>query len=725
MTTDITAVDATAASSPALPPGDDAAPPAAPPRRSFLGRLWRGRPEDPAWARPALLGLLLATAVLYLWNLSINGWANSYYAAAIQAGTESWKAFFFGSFDAANLITVDKTPGSLWVMELSTRIFGMNSWAMLAPQALLGVASVGVLHATVRRVAGPAAGLIAGATLALTPVAVLMFRFNNPDALLVLMLTLGAYATVRAMEKGSWRWLVLAGTFVGLGFLAKMMQAFLVIPAFAGAYLVAAPIVLHRRILHVLSAAAAVVVAGGWWVAIVELWPASSRPYIGGSQTNSVLELMLGYNGLGRLTGNETGSVTGGGGGNAGPNWGSTGLTRLFTDDYGGQIAWLLPAALVLMGALLWVTRRAARTDTLRASTIVWGGWLVVTALVISLGGGIIHTYYTVALAPAIGALVGLGAVTLWRQRGTSAFARYTLAGTVAVAALTAFVLLERTSDWNAWLGPLVLILGAATAGVLALPARLGTPTRWAGAAVASAGLVVALVGPAAYAVDTVSTAHTGSLPTAGPSTGFGFGNGGTGFGRGGGQLPGGGQFPGGASQNGQTGQGGPGGGGMPGGQAPGGTSQNGGQLPGQGGTTGGTTGGFGGTVGGGLINGSTPSDALVQLLEQDASSYTWVAATVGANNASGYQLATGDPVMAIGGFNGSDPAPTLEEFQQYVAQGKVHYFIGGGGFGGQNGGSEASSEIATWVEQNFTAQTVDGVTVYDLSSGATPATAA
>ena len=272
-------------------------------------RLLRG--TGPRWERPALLGLLALTAFLYLINLSRNGWANDFYAAAVEAGTKSWKAFFFGSFDSSSFITVDKTPASLWVMELSGRIFGVNSWSVLVPQALEGVACVGVLYAAVRRWFGPAAGLIAGLTLALTPVAALMFRFNNPDALLVLLLTAAAYMMVRALENGRSRWLVFAGLLLGFAFLAKMMQAFLVVPGFAVAYLWAGPPKLGERIWQVLLAGAAIIVGGGWWVAIAELVPAADRPYFGGSTNNNILQLAIGYNGLGRLTGSETGSIGG------------------------------------------------------------------------------------------------------------------------------------------------------------------------------------------------------------------------------------------------------------------------------------------------------------------------------------------------------------------------------------------------------------------------------
>ncbi len=651
------------------------------------------RPADPRWARPALIVLLAATAVLYLWGLGASGWANSFYSAAVQAGSQSWKALFFGSFDAANLITVDKPPASLWVMGLSARLFGVSSWSILVPQALMGVATVGVLYAAVRRWFGAVAGLIAGAALALTPVATLMFRFNDPDALLVLLMAIGAYAMVRAAEKASTRWLLISAAVLGLAFLTKMLQAYLVLPGFVLTYLVAAPTSLRRRFGQLLAALGVLVVSSGWWVAVVELWPASSRPFVGGSQNNSVLDLLFGYNGFGRLTGNETGSVTGGGGRVVGSMWGQTGLTRMFSSEFGGQVAWLLPAALILLVALALISLRAPRTDRLRASALLWGGWLLVTALVLSLGRGIIHSYYAVALAPAIGALVGIGAVALW-QRRQQLVARLVLAGTLAMTAWWSAVLLGRSADWQPWLRPLVLAGGLGVAALLVVVTQL---PRQAAAVLAVAGLTVALAGPAAYSVQTASTAHTGALPTAGPTVTSDFGRGTAGG-------PGRGGFPQGGAQPGGT----PPGGGQP---PPGFTPPQGLAPPGGTGTATGQRG-----AAGGLLDASTPDSALVSLLMKNADSYTWVAATVGANQAAGYQLATDRPVMALGGFNGSDPFPTLALFQQYVAEGTVHYFLGGGGFGNQNGGSNDSQAISQWVEASFTATTVGGVTVYDLT---------
>ena len=661
-----------------------------------LRRLARGRDTDAAWVRPTLLTLLAGTGVLYVWDLAASGWANAFYSAAAQAGSANWEALFYGASDAGNSITVDKPPASLWVMALSVRLFGLSSWSILVPQALMGVATVGVLYLAVRRVAGPGAGLLAGVAMALTPVAVLMFRFNNPDALLVLLLTLAAYALTRAVEKASGRWLALVGVLVGFAFLTKMLQALLVVPAFALVYLVAAPTTLRRRLLHVLGAGLALVVSGGWWVAVVELVPDSWRPYIGGSQTNSVWELIWGYNGLGRLTGNETGSV----GGGAGRGWGVTGIGRLFAADIGGQVAWLLPAALALGVAGLVVVGRTPRTDLRRAALLMWGGWLVVTGAVFSLMAGIFHAYYTVALAPAIAALVGVGGGLLWQRRGL-AWARIVLAATLACTALWAWVLLGRSSDYLPWLKWLLLVAGLVAAVGLLVADRVG---RAVAATLLAVGLLAALGGPAAYALDTAGTAQSGAIPSAGPAvTGVGFG----GAGRGG--LP----------PLTTTNRGAPNGtGGLPGGRNgtangfPGGA---GGVLPG---VPGGPTGRGGATVGGmgGLLDAAKVSDVLAAALAQDASSYTWVAAAVGSNQAAGYQLATELPVMPLGGFNGSDPSPTLAQFQQDVADGQVHWFIGGG-VGLRSGtGSDTAHEIAAWVAANFQAQTIDGVTMYDLS---------
>jgi 4-amino-4-deoxy-L-arabinose transferase-like glycosyltransferase len=684
--------------------GSDAVHAATPPgalrrRATRIARAgWRGRETDAAWVRPAFLGLLLLAAVLDAWDLAASGWANALYSAAAQAGSTSWEAFLYGSSDAGNSITVDKPPASLWVMALSVRIFGLSAWSILLPEALMGVATVALVVLIVRRRFAPGAALIAGLATALTPVAVLMFRFDNPDALLVLLVTLATYLTLRGVEDGRARWILWAGVAVGVGFLTKQLQAFLIVPVLGGVYLFAAPRRIRVRIAHLAGALGTLVLSAGWWVAIVELVPASMRPFIGGSQTNDFLELTFGYNGFGRLTGQETGSVTGGGGTTGGGMWGQTGLLRLFGSDFASQISWLLPAALGMLAVGLVTTWRRPRTDGGRATVLLLGGTLVLTGLAFSFGAGIIHPYYSVALAPAIGGLVGVGSALLW-QRRAALWARITAAALVLVSTGWAVVLLSAAQGFLPWLPPVV---GAA--GLLGAGALIVLPWLRAAAPVAIAvSLVAVLAGPAAFAVNTTLTPHTGSLPTAGPAVSLGptggVGGTGAGFGR---------RFGG---QNGFT----------PPQGAFGGQNSF---TPPAGGFGG--RGGFGGTgtnggFAGGLLGGNTSvSSAVTDVLKTNASRYTWAAAAIGSQNAASYQLATGLAVMPIGGFNGSDPSPTLAEFEQDVAAGKLHWFIASGMRGGiSNGGSNASAEISAWVEEHFTPQTVGGVTLYDLSPAA------
>ena len=666
------------------------------PRPGRVARFFRGKESDAPWVRPALLALLAATALLYLWDLGASGWANSFYSAAVQAGTKSWKAFFFGSSDASNFITVDKPPAFLWPMEISARIFGLTSWSVLAPQALEGVATVGLVYLSVRRWFSAQAALLAGAVVALTPVAALMFRYNNPDAMLALLLTGALYATMRGLERAQTKWLVLAGVLVGFGFITKMLQAFLILPVMAVVYLLAAPTGWWRRVWQVAVTGLSVLVAAGWWVAAVALTPAADRPYVGGSQNNSIFNLIFGYNGFGRITGNETGSV--GGGSVAGSMWGPTGLTRLFNTEFGNMMSWLLPGALVMGAAVLVITLRARRTDRERAALLLWGGSLVCIGLVISLAQGIIHPYYAVALAPPLGGLVGIATFGLW-QRRESWPARGALAGALGVTVVWTDVLLGRTPDWFPALRPLVAVAGAlGVIGILALPLVRRAP-RAAVALVAALGFGAALAVPLFSTVATATTPHDGAIPSVTPTAAGGFG--GPGRFAGGGPAGGfrrafGGGFP---------------GGGFPGGFAGGAPFAGGGSRAfGQGG-------GFGG--GGGFLNSSESNPALTAALQANAARYTWAAATVNSNTAAGYQLASGEPVMAIGGFNGTDPAPTLAQFEKDVAEGKIHYFIAGGGAGvrGPGGGGGDASAITSWVESHFTSTTIGGVTVYDLTS--------
>lgn len=698
------------------------------------GALSRQRRHDRTLLlqRISLAVLLLATAVLYIWGLSASGWANSFYSAAAQAGGQNWKAWFFGSLDSGNSITVDKPPASLWVMGLSVRLFGLSSWSILVPQAIMGVLTAWLVFATTRRALRtwtPGSGrplsswsvhnlaLFGAAAFALTPVAVLMFRFNNPDALLMLLLTAATYCVVRATETASRRWMVWAGIAIGFAFLTKTLQAFLILPPLALAYLIMAPASWRKRVVDLLAAAAALAVSAGWYIAVFTLTPASMRPYMGGSQTNSFLELAFGYNGLGRLTGDEVGSVGGGNGG----TWGSIGILRLFTGVSGGMVAWLIPAALVLavVGVVLLGRRMQDGSAQVRGALIASGGSLLVTGLVFSFMAGIYHDYYTVALTPFIGITLALGAGVAWAHRE-----RAWVRGALAVAAVATGAL---AVAYTSQAGGVYAVVGWVSLGMLALAAlgfvfgpRLAVGFTRAAVALSMIG---ALLSPASYALQTAATAHTGSIVTAGPVTSSMGGRGGGGMADGGqrGQGNGTGGTPPGGTAPGGTGQGAP----TQGGTTQGGTAQNGpgsqGGGPGgtsQGSTQGGSTtdGRTGGAGMGGLLTGTDVSDELKAALTSASSDYTWVAATIGSQNAASYQLATNLPVMAIGGFNGSDPSPTLEQFQAYVAQGKIHYFIGGEMGGRQNGGSEAASDIVAWVEANYEATTIGSTTVYDLS---------
>ena len=712
----------------------------------------------------AMMGL---SCIIMFVNLTASGYANEFYSAAAQAGSVDWWAFLWGSSDAGNSITVDKPPAAIWLMALSVRVFGLNSFAILLPEAICGMISVWLVYACVRRYWGNWFGVVAGLTLATTPVAALMFRFNNPDALLVALMTGAAYAVMRSLEYPDDRyanrrrtaWLALAGALAGFGFLTKQMQVLLVLPGFAFAVLAASPTKLIRRIGDGLTAIASMLVSSGWWVLLTVIVPSGSRPYIGGSQTDSFLELTFSYNGFGRLTGNENGAVVGGGGGGAsGGMWGETGLTRLFDGEFGGQIAWLAPVAAlgIIVGCI--VCRRTRRTDLRRASVIVWGSWLLVTWMVFSHMAGIFHQYYTVALAPAVAALVAIAVSALWARRNTL-WSRVCAAVITLVTTLWAVELLGRSS-WMPWLKVVVLVFGLTSTVILtalavaAIPMRglrfLRTPAmasvaRVVGIVAVVFGAIAFYTGPVAWTAYTVSVGHQGSIVTAGPSvtnsTGMGGGpgggpggaqNGGPGMQSNGGSAGGGpmNSNDGFAGQNGPSSSDGNGSQGNALGSAGDGNGQS--QFNGDGQSFGNgfsqndgmsseqsgqnrPGGGNGGS--GGLLGGGSASETIVAMLKDNADQYTWAAATTGSQNAASYQLASEQAVMPIGGFNGSDPSPTLEQFKEYVAEGRIHYYIGGGGMGGrQLGGSNSASEIAEWVAENFTAQTVDGVTIYDLT---------
>lgn len=602
------------------------------------------------WPRWCLAVLLLATAALYLWELSASGYGNTYYAAAAQAGAQSWRAWFFGALDAQGFITVDKPPAALWLTGLSVRLFGMSPWAVLAPQAVVGVAAVATLYATVRRTMddtvrrtmngtlGACAGLLAAAVLALTPAAALIFRYDNPDALLVFSLTAAAYATTRAVDSGSWRWLAVAGALLGGAFLTKMLQAFLVAPGIGLAYLLCAPRPWRIRVAHLGVAASTLVLSAGWWVAIVTLLPASDRPYVGGSSTDSVLDLAFGYNGLHRIVGTDRpmATVTSRGSG--------TGVHRLFGGEMADEISWLLPAAALALAFGVYLARRLDRTE--RAALLLWGGWLVVTGGVLAYMQGTEHPYYTVALAPAVAALAGLGAAWCWRAR--DGLDGRVGAAAMVVAAAGWSALLLRDNHFGAF-SDAVFAVGAVAALALLAGGRAARP---AGAV----GVVAALAGSATFAMLTAATPHHGTAPVAARLW-----------------------------------------------RVDGHPSPN-------------------AAAGGSWLGDEGDNAELAALLA--ATSTPWSAATNGAQSAAVLEIASGTSVMAVGGFSGGDPVPTLEQFVTDVHAGRIGYWVQAGGATQPTGevvrstthGRTHTREIADWVAATFPSRTVGDSLVYRLT---------
>jgi 4-amino-4-deoxy-L-arabinose transferase-like glycosyltransferase len=602
--------------------------------------------------------LLLATAVFYLWNITINGMGNQFYAGAAWAGSRNWEALLFGSVDPNNFITVDKPPVSQWAMALSGQIFGFSSASMLIPEALMGVATVALLYGAVTRIAGPRTGLLAGAALAVTPVAALMFRFNNPDAVMVLLMMAAAYCAVRAMQRASVKWILLAGVALGFAFLAKMLEGLMVMPAIGLAYLVVAPTSFRKRLLHLLGALAAFIVSSGWFVVLTILWPESSRPYIAGSTDNSFMNLVLGYNGFARVLGRnhmgferpepqigdalaQMGPGHGGFGG-----WGnqSQGITRLFSGEFGFEIGWLLPAALIASVFVVVSRGRAPRTDMVRAGGILFGGWLIVDGLVLSFMHGMIHPYYCLSLAPAVAGIFALGVHEAWLKRSTW-FGRIGLAAMLLATGVWSWWLLQRNATWLPPLRWTVLALAVIATAALVV-GLVKSRDRYAHAALVAA-VVVALAGSAAYAVATVGQPQSGGGPSVGPAE------------------------P--EDANGHN--------------------------------------------AGGRHKGFGQSDDNPELNALLSATHTqWSAAIPRSSAAAGLELSSHTAVIAIGGFGGSDPVPTLSQFQQYVAGHQVTYYIepndNRGGFMGNRG----HSDIADWVKAHYTPVKVGSATVYDLT---------
>ena len=488
-------------------------------------------PAGPPTSRPQRLaqaGVLLLAAWLYGWDLWAEGWGNTYYSAAVKSMSLGPRNFLFGAFDPLGVVTVDKPPLALWPQVASAAIFGYHGWSLLLPQALEGVLAVFLLHRAVRRWAGENVALVAALVLAITPMMTAINRGNNPDTIMVLLLVAAAYVFTRSVDavKPSvrTRWLLLVGMSLGLAFVAKMLQAWVVLPAFAVAFLFGVSGSWWRRIGDLLAAGVVLVVSAGWWVAIVELWPAP-KPFIGGSQDGSVLNLIVGYNGLGRVLGQGAPAEEARSALMGDAFAGAPGPLRMFDEQTGGQISWLLPLCLLVVAVSVGGLRRRRSAPTppaRRAGWLLWGGWLLVTALVYSFTQGLSHPYYTAELAPAAAAVAAAGLSMLWRhyrEPGRTAWLLLPLA--VAGSAVWAWVLVSRDLAWNGWLRYPVLAAGGLAVLAL-LAARFDTPRpRRAASAAGMLGVLAVLLAPAMWSGATALGASAALMrannPIAGP----------------------------------------------------------------------------------------------------------------------------------------------------------------------------------------------------------------
>ncbi|MET9081964.1 glycosyltransferase family 39 protein [Streptomyces sp. NPDC004237] len=698
--------------------------------------------KAPRWSLPALIAILILAAVLYSWNLSGSD-MNTFYSGAVWAGTKSWKAWFFGSLDPGNFLTVDKPPLATMVMGLSSRIFGFGTWQMMAPMIALALATIYILHTTVKRVWGHGAATVAALVLALTPITVAINRDNNPDTLLVFLMVSGAALAFRATRDERLLPLLGSAACFGLAFNTKLLAGWIALPAVFALYLYASKASWAKRAVNLALAAVVLAVSSFWWAIAVSLVPASDRPYIGGSTDGSAWDLIMGYDGLGRVFGGEGNG--GGGGGGGGGFSGSSGLGRMFNDILGGQISWLLPFSVIALIGGLVLCGRAPRTDLKRMALVLWGGWTLLHYVIFATAQGTMHPYYTTALAPGIAVLCGGGGAMLLQAFRTDKRWIWVLPAAFGVTGIWAIVLLRRASGWNTWLWPTIAVL--TVAGIVGMILfRSGNRARLLAASLAAA-VIAALAGPTAYAASVPFGSGSGGMgggtnPTAGPSTGSGMGGGpGGGGGNRGGGFPGGGEMPGGTRQGGgqnsqaggEMGGGFPGGtngeapGGGMGGQAPGGTGSGGttpgggtgempsggtgngelpggtGEMPGGGTGTGSTRGGFGG--GGGGMGGGVSSD-LITYLKKHKDGATWLLAVSNSQSAAQIELSTREPVISMWGFTGSDNAMTVAKLKELVKAGKLHYIqIGGSGMGGgMGGGNSVSSAVNTWVQKHGTA---------------------
>jgi 4-amino-4-deoxy-L-arabinose transferase-like glycosyltransferase len=469
-----------------------------------------------AWLRRSAIAVIAALAGLsYAWELGRDP-LEPYYAAAVRSMSGSWHDFIFGAFDPAGTITLDKLPGAFWVQALSVWAFGYSTWAMVLPQVVEGVVTVLVLYRAVRRLAGPTAGLIAAFVLAVSPAVVALDRGNISDSLMILLLVLAAGAVSGAVARGGQWWrLILAGVYVGLAFQAKMIEAWLVLPALGLAYLISGPGPAWRRVRQVVVAGVVAAVVSLVWMTAVSLVPAASRPYADGSHDNSLYQQVFVYNGFGRFGEQTPLQLLNG---ELGQNVSvlelssaAPGPARLLEDELGRDTGWLLPAAALIAVAGLVSLRRKPRGDPLRACFILWGCWLVTLWVTFSVTTQL-NTYYTAALAPAAAAIVAAGVAAAWSADRTSAGRRIVLAVIVAgTAAYAAWLVPAAGRHVPGWLVPAVVVVGV-LATVTAL-ASLAVRREAVFAAALGAGIIAGSLAPAVASAGLVAS-HESAFDT-------------------------------------------------------------------------------------------------------------------------------------------------------------------------------------------------------------------
>lgn len=611
-------------------------------RRQHFGKKTLDRAQ---WA------LLALTSLTYLWGLDRNGWANSYYSAAAMTGSQDWTAFFFSSSDPGNAISVDKPPLSLWVMSASVWAFGLNPWSILVPQALMGVASVYLLYRMVRTYVSAAAGLLAGAFLAVTPVATVMFRYNNPDALLTLLMIGVAFSALEAIRRSSFRWLILAGALTGAALLTKQLQIALILPAVAAAYLIFATAPVVKRLLHLLAALSTAGVMGGWWFFLVQMTPASNRPFVGGSRYNSAIELTLGYNGLDRLTGEDASRTISPAAANLAEKL-DPGFQRFLQPQFSGQFGWFLPLAVAGLCLAIWQIKRRSGSKQYRALLTLCGVWFLCSATVLAFMSGIVHPYYSLTAVPPLSCLAAIGLIHMYRQRHRRIF-RFALAGTLLATMVIGYVSASRsTADFP--MGPQVaLVLGSAAIALQLLPPPSEALRK------ISVGILVGMlmIGPVVWSVNTVLSPHIGAGVVAGPSI-----------------LSIRTDHP--------------------------DRQQVGPDVPAS-------------FIA--VMFGNLPEPTVISRIRSAPATTTWAAAMVGSETAANYQLESARSVLPIGGFDGTDPFPTLEQFQSMVAEGKVASLVIQDLPPLTQEGRGESAKIVEWVRTEFPAEQVSGAQFYNL----------